>query len=387
VSEVELTAEDDRRPQALAILGFSLSLGTATLVLPLLALSAGYDAATIGLLTAVSAISQIGFRLLLPWVLARYPDREVIGLACLIMAASYGLLFASIALPFFVAAELMQGGSRALFWTSSQTHAVRGHGGSVRSLARMQVVGNVGNMIGPPLAGLAAGMSLEIAMAIGILTGIAGAMFSRSMHRLPAFVRERRRDEPWIWRRSGVDLACWAGFASGGLRAMQGSYIPILLEGWGIVPSVIGLLLGLADAASTATAGLLVRFTPRNSRTAIELGVIGVALGLAALPLAAGQVLLAALLILVAGAGAGILTTVGPALASDSVRPNERGDALAWVGTFRGASLFATPTGVALGLSVVSLPVGIAVAGALLALPAVATGIASRWPIAARGAA
>jgi hypothetical protein len=57
------------------------------------------------------------------------------------------------------------------------------------------------------------------------------------------------------------------------------------------------------------------------------------------------------------------------------------------VGTFRGASLFATPTGVALGLSVVSLPVGIAVAGALLALPAVATGIASRWPIAARGAA
>jgi hypothetical protein len=113
---------------------------------------------------------------------------------------------------------------------------------------------------------------------------------------------------------------------------------------------------------------------------------MGVAVGLAALPLADGQIAVAAALILVAGAGAGILTTVGPALASDSVRPNERGDALAWVGTFRGVSLFATPTGVAIGLSVVSLPVGLAVAGALLALPAVVTGVAARWPASARGA-
>jgi MFS family permease len=73
----------------------------------------------------------------------------------------------------------------------------------------------------------------------------------------------------------------------------------------------------------------------------------------------------------IAGIGAGILQTMGPALAADSVRPEERGDAIASNGTFRAATLLIAPLGV--GAMVLALPIGVAlgIAGALMLLPAV----------------
>ena len=48
------------QPAALgAVFIYSIALGVGTLALPLLALDAGYDAATVGLLTATSAVSQV----------------------------------------------------------------------------------------------------------------------------------------------------------------------------------------------------------------------------------------------------------------------------------------------------------------------------------------
>jgi Major Facilitator Superfamily len=354
----------------LAILSFGLALGVGTLALPLLAVAAGLDAATIGLLTAVSAVSQFSLRLALPWLLSRFPDRTLISVACLMMGGSYAILIPAQTLLVFLVAQLLQGGARALFWTSNQTHAVRSGRGSVGSLARVQVIANVGTMAGPALAGLVSGISLELALLTGVVFGLAGTVASRGMRVLPAFVRQPHRGEHAIWRRDGVNLACWASFTAGGWRAMQSSYIPILLNGAGMVPSLIGGLLALADLVALGAGAFLIRFTPRNSRGVIMLSVIAEGAGLALLPVFSAQILLVGPAIALGGLGYGMLTTMGPALASDSVRAEERGDALAWAGTFRAASLLAMPAGVALGLSLVSLPVGMTVAAVVLSAPA-----------------
>jgi hypothetical protein len=357
------------------MLGFTFALGTGMLVLPLLALAAGYDAIAVGLLTAVAAISQVGLRLLLPWLLGRFADRDLIATACLMIASSYAVLIATQELVPFIVAQLLQGGARAMFWTSSQTHAVRGSGSSVKSLARVQLVGNVGTLSGPPIAGIAAVASLQAALGLGASIALVGAVFSRAMADLAPFDRQRRVGEPRIWRRPGVDVACWAGFTAGGWRAMLGSYVPVVLASAGLSPSITGGLLALADGASIAVAAVLVRHSPRNMRRAVDVGVLVCCLGLGLVSVVASEPAIVGLFIAIGGAGSGVLTTIGPALASDSVRPDERGDAIAAAGTFRAAALFATPAGVAAGLAWVPLPVGLAIAAVGLAAPAVIAGI------------
>jgi hypothetical protein len=110
-------------------------------------------------------------------------------------------------------------------------------------------------------------------------------------------------------------------------------------------------------------------------RRTVEAGVVVCCLGLAVVPFVASSPLIAGLVIAIGGAGSGILTTLGPALASDSVRPNERGDAIAAAGTFRAAALLATPAGIAVGLAVLPLPVAMALAATGLGAPVMIAGL------------
>lgn len=372
------------RGQALAtitmVLGFSVSLGTATLVLPLLALAAGYDAAAVGLLAAVSAISQFLFRLWLPWLLGRYPDRHIVGAACLFIAGSYTLLLVDTSLVAFVIAQLMQGSARALYWTGSQTHVVRVTGNTVSGLARLQALSSIGLLIGPAVAGLAASQSLQLALVLGAISGLLGGVMSLLMRRLAPFDRRSRGGGLLIARRPGVDLACWSSFAAAGWRSMLTSYVPVVLTGAGLGPSIVGGLLALADLATVVSAAVLIRLTPSRTRELVELSVIVCCVGLALVAFLAGEPVAVAVAIAAGGAGSGVLTTMGPALASDAVAPNERGDAIAATGTFRAAAHLVTPAGVAAALSVLALPVALGVAAITLAAPVIATGVRARQP-------
>lgn len=81
------------RPAALGVVFlFSVALGIATVTVPLLALSAGYDAAAVGFLVATSAGAQLAVRLSLPRLLGRFPDRNLIALAGATMVVGLGLV-------------------------------------------------------------------------------------------------------------------------------------------------------------------------------------------------------------------------------------------------------------------------------------------------------
>jgi hypothetical protein len=83
---------------------------------------------------------------------------------------------------------------------------------------------------------------------------------------------------------------------------------------------------------------------------------------------------LAGAFLFISGVGAGILQTLGPALATEAVGLEERGRAIASVGTFRAISLLVTPMGIgALIFLVPSAAVATAIVAVAVGIPAMAT--------------
>lgn len=359
----------DRLASAAVTLLFGFALGQGMLVLPLLALAAGYDAAAVGFLASVSAISQVGMRLTLPRFLARFPDRTMMASSCVTLAASYLVLLASDALVAFVVAQLLQGTARAFFWTSSQTHGLRSALGSQRGVAHMTVWGNVGTMLGPAVAGVLATFVLHGPLVSGTISAIAALIAARWLHVLPLFEHRSRSGRPGIWRRPGVDLACWSNVSTGGWRALLNSYVPVVLTSVGHPPALIGALLALADALVTASAAVLGRRPVRRVRRAIGVSVAVTALSLLVFPFVAASAVAAAITIAIQGLSSGVQMTLGPALAGRSVATGEQGEAVAVAGTFRAVSLLATPAAVSASLAVLAVPVAMATAAVLIALP------------------
>ncbi len=349
---------------------YSLSLGTASVALPLLALRAGYSATGVGLLTAVSAVSQMSTRLVLGLVMRRYPDWTLVAGAGLLLAAGNALVALSAALLPFVLAQLLQGVSRACFWTGSQTHVVRGPGRAAGALATVNLVASVGLLAGPLAAGLLSERTPVLALAVAAAIALVGTLPTLLLDRLPPFDPPEDRPPGRIWRRPGVDVGCWAGVTAGAWRGLLTSYVPVALDAARQSASTVGALVAVANGTSLVGAAVAGRLRRRWTVPAVLSGIV-VTGGTTALTAAlAGSVALSALVLALSGLAAGALQVPGPAIASESVHPEERGDAIAVSGTFRAAALFAAPLAVA-GL-VVALPLAPAVAlvGAAMTVPA-----------------
>lgn len=134
--------------------------------------------------------------------------------------------------------------------------------------------------------------------------------------------------------------------------------------------TVIGLLVSLANSAVLAGSLCGSWLRKRGNRISLLTGLLAAGVGLAAAGPLAGVAVAAAVALTVSGVGAGILQTVGPAIAADEVHPEDRGDALALTGTVRAAALFLTPCVMALLVSVIPVAAALVTAGVLITLPA-----------------
>jgi MFS family permease len=363
----------DLAASALGGLTFSMALGMAMVALPLLALEAGYSKSAVGLLTAVSAVAQMGARMALAPLMRRYPDWVLVFIAGGLMAISCGLVAWSAAVVPFVACELFQGAARGCFWTGSQTHVVRGEGSSVSRLAVVNLVSSAGQLGGPVLAGVIASRSITPALVTASVIALVCMVPPLALDRLPPFSPPEDRPRGRIWRRPGVDAGCWASLTAGAWRGLVSSYIPVALERAAQPVPVIGALVSVANGANIAGAALVARVRGRTLVRVVTGSMLAAGIGSALVAALAGSAPLAGALLGLSGLGAGALQTLGPALASDSVHPQERGDAIAATGTFRAAALFASPLAVAGMLSAVTLTPAMLVAGLLITLPALTT--------------
>ena len=364
----------DRVASLAVAFGFSVGLGVATVAIPLLALDAGYDEAAVGFLVATSAVAQLGTRLGLPWLLGWLPDRTLIALACLLMLSGFALLLGSTALPVFVAAQLSQGAARAIFWTSSQTHAVRSGGQPVRRLVDLNTAGNVGTLIGPALAGSLAALGLPFALGAAAIGALGAAVGTPLLIRLDPYDRRRSAGTIRLLRREGVDIACWASVVGGGWWSMVGSYIPVVLVGAGIDPRGIGWLITASEGASIAALIALRGLAADRVRPVVWVGSAATVTILAAMAIAPPAIGVYLALLLAGGAASGAVTALAPALASLAAGPDEQGDVMSVTGTFRAAALLATPAAVGALLSAVALGPALVIVSGAVGLSGLAVG-------------
>ncbi|MGK2851168.1 MAG: MFS transporter [Candidatus Limnocylindrales bacterium] len=362
---------DDRRAALSVVFGFSLGLGVATVAIPLLALAAGYDAAAIGFLTASAAASQFAMRLALPALLGRFRDRTLIGVSSLLLMAAFTILALTSVLPAFLLAQILQGSARAIFWTSSQTHAIRGRGRPVRRLIDLNVAGNLGTLTGPALGGMLAVIGLPVALAAAAGGTLIAAIGALALVAFPTFDRDRSAGTLDLLRRDGVDTACWASVVGGTWWSMMGSFVPVVLVGAGIGPQGIGWLVTASEAAGMVALLALRDLASARVRQVVTVAAFTAGASLVAIAASPPVVGAYALLLLAGGAASGTVTTLAPAMASLAAGPEEQGDALALSGTFRAGALFGAPALVGGLLSFIALAPALTILAAVALTPGV----------------
>ncbi|WP_162606616.1 MFS transporter [Jiangella asiatica] len=363
------------------IIAFGLALGASTVTFPLLALDAGISAPVVGALAAVSGASQLTSRLALPWLLERVPDRALIVSACVAMALSGATLLVSTAFAAFVGAQLLQGLARALFWTSSQTHAVRSPGTPIRRLAQVHSSGHVGSLAGPAAAGALLALSPHLALGLVVAAAVAGMVTgSLLVRRAPYARRPRGTRRSRLWRRRTVALGCWTSFCAGGWRGILDAFVPVVLATAGLSTATIGWLVAVAEGAVVVVAVALARYGREPFGQLVRFGAMAVLAGATVLPAVAGQPVLAGVALAVAGAGAGLAGSVGPAMVNASVHERDQGMAIALTGTYRAAARLATPAVLATAGGLVGVPLAIALTAAGMVAPVLGLGVVSRRP-------
>ena len=338
----------------------------ATVAIPLLALDAGYDEAAVGFLVATSAAAQLGTRLILPWLLGWFPTRTLIAFASVLMLSGFSLLLGEHGAARLRRCAAVPGAARAVFWTSSQTHAVRSGGQPVRRLVDLNTAGNVGTLIGPALAGSLAALGLPFALAAAAIGALGAAAGTPFLIRLDPYDRRRSAGTIRLLRREGVDIACWASVVGGGWWSMVGSYIPVILVAAGINSQGVGWLITASEGASIAALLVLRGVATDRVRPVVWVACAATVAALVSLAVAPAGIAVYLALLLAGGAASGAVTALAPALASLAAAPDEQGDVMSVTGTFRAAALLATPAAVGALLSVVALgPALVLVSGAV----------------------
>lgn len=360
----------DRVATTAAVLAYSIALGVAQVMLPLLALASGYSAVAVGILAAASGAAQLAARAAVGWFLRYLSDRAMMSVAAGVLAAASLLVVASVSLWPMVGSHVLQGVSRGLYWSGSQVHAVRGRASSLRGIAGVNAVASFGMMVGPLVAGLLAQYSLRTALAAAAGLVVASGAAHRWLDRHPPTGPSSAGRAASVWTRSQVRLGCSASGVAGAWNALLASYVPVLLVQGDQSPATVGVLVAVASSAQVAGSVLVVRAASPRSWLGISSVAAGVAL--AVLPALAGVAPAAGAVLAVSGLGAGVLLTLGPALASHDLADAEKARAVAATGTARAAALLVVPASVAAAAIAVPVSVGVGVVGTAMALTAAA---------------
>lgn len=367
--DVSTKPKREARLAAIAALAFSLAMGTQSVLLPLLALAAGYSKPDVGILTAISAIAQLFTRILSATAMRRFSDKTLVVLSGIVLAISSTSVALSSFVVVFVIAELIQGIARGLFWSSATTHVLRQEGPTVGLMATINFLSSFGLFAGPTVAGLIAKFSLSTALvvagAIALTTVIPAVLLSKE----PPFEKGAKKIKREIWGKSEVRLGSWAGMTAGSWRGILNSYVPVVLRSVGDSYFLVGVLVSMANGASILGTGLMGLLKRRSPIKVFALGVAMAAIGTGFVGITAKSIFISLVILVAGGIGAGLLQTLGPVIATGGVETHQKGDAVALAGSFRAGALLGAPLLMAALLGPIGLSAALLVSGAVLGLP------------------
>ncbi|MDR1825437.1 MAG: MFS transporter [Bifidobacteriaceae bacterium] len=357
---------------------YSLALGVGGVMLTYFALARDLDLGTISLLTALSAVTQMGARLPLGWALRYVTDRFVMLVALATLIASMMSALAIPGLAGLVVAQLLQGTSRAGFWSASQTHVIRAAAVPVKGLSRSTLITSACSIAGPLVAGWLAGVNLPLTAWVVAAAALLGFIVAWTMRPFPVFKPPAQPQEGKVWRRPGVRMASAGALVGGAWHVTLSTFVPVVLTEAGWRPLGIGVVGAIANGMLLVGTTVCGQLKPRAFAVGITIGGVTGALGIACLGLASVVPAITIGALVLSGAGTGAVMTLGPALAAETVHAEERGAAVVVTGSFRAGALLAVPLA-ASGLTLV-LPVALVMSllGTVVGLPVLAVGHGQR---------
>lgn len=363
---------------------YNIALGAIVLIVPLYLHSQGVTPVVLGLAASLPPLVGLVLRLPGGMLSDRVGERAVLIGATVAMGLAAGALMLApgsgeTGTAMIIAALLLSGVSRAVYWPCAQSYASRAaHGNFARVSGLFTSAGHFGQILATPLCGwllatvgFGAGFGLIVAGA-----GI-GFVISLRLQKPPrpaaaGATGARRAANPGAPGASLLDLArspmmlfaglCLAGAAVA--TALAGSFYPVYLADLGMRADTIGWLSScraLAAMLSSFAMGIM------GARLAIPwawlLGAGMAGLGIALTPVLASFAGLAVAMALI-GASGGILQVLGMDVAARGSQPRDRAKAMAFTGMFFSISLWAIPVVTGIVAQVAGLRVSFTLLGA-----------------------
>jgi hypothetical protein len=345
---------------------YSLGLGISGIMLTFVAISDGLPIGVIALLSAASAASQMICRLALGVAFRHVADRVIMALALLVLGFSMAAVLALSGIVGLAIAQIFQGASRAGFWTGSQIHVLRVAKVPANGMARNQFVSSAIGVLGPVIAGTFAGQDPRLAawVVLGVsLLGVVGCML---LSRLPVFDPPKKPEEGSVWRRPGVAISSMGSLASGVWYVAIHTFVPVVLGAAQWSTLSIGIVMGATNASMLIGVIGASLAKPVRFESIIIIGTITSSIGVALLCLAGILPVVTVAGLVASGVGTGMLMTLYPTLAAQSVHPEERGQAVVTTGVYRSSALLGTP--ILVSVATLFMPIG----GAMLIVAGIA---------------
>jgi MFS family permease len=359
---------------------YSLTLGMLTILIPFYILSLDYSVGRLGLIISAQGIFQVGLRLFGGVMSDRIGERYVIMAAFAAMAVGSVLMAATGALVALVAAQLLVGGSRSIYWTSAQTYGSRVHEGkaahfmsrffgfsSAGQLAGSAVGGVLGEVFGFPLA-----FTVCAALAVGSL--VATFAMPTLPRKAGRTLRQILGPVPGVFKARNMILPAFLAFATSLAMALLSSIIPAFLQREGYSESLVGILRSVHGVGAV---GIGFAFSFAIARTGQKLAYAIIVAGNGGLLMLAVVTadwvwLMGALMF-----GIGIVFNAGRVLyasmTAEVSSPEQRGVAMAVSGIYWAAAQLVGPAIFGPLADVTSIETALLVAGALMLVPGLLT--------------
>lgn len=322
---------------------FGTSSGALSVLVPLALIEAGNLAVVVGAVSMLAGVSQLVARFCVPILMRQFADKFIVVLAVALIAIAALLPLLSTLTVVIAVTQLVHGAVRALFWTSLQTHAVRGRDRAVRGIADVVLFTGIGLVVGPAFVALinswlnlSASFILALILAIG---GTVAAVFLRNFGPFAAhrgIVSRRALTRP-------VMFGSWMSGVAAAWRGLLDTYLPVILVAASFSSSGVSGLIAVSAGAMLVGNFIAPRIGNSHRGAFYIIGTTVTSLSFAALLIFGHYVPVALAVMFLCGFISGLFQTYGAAVAADSVDEDLKGDAITVTGIFRSVIILGIP--------------------------------------------
>jgi MFS family permease len=361
---------------------YNICLGMMNILVPLYAIYLGFNAFQVGLVVSAQGFFQFLLRLFGGILSDRFGELWVMRFSFTLTALG-GLILVSdnIGFSLLIAAQLLSGASRAVYWAASQSYASRiDPSRMAKILGTLSGFVNGATFVGTLMSGLIIVIfSYSVAFWIVALSGAIALFISFIMPHLPSATAKKGNSAnvlqsiPNMLRRKFVYLGAIPSFIAGMSIALLASIYPVYYDQIGFGEAAISVFSSLRAVGMTISGflfGFLMARFSQQKLYALAAGGMGTMIVIS--PYMTSEWTIVTIVTLL-GMFAGLGNVIYQMIVTSNSLPEERGLALSTTGLFWAFSQLVIPTIFGFLVTRIGFPFSFAMGGGLLILIALAT--------------